>query len=191
MGADGAALRRSAGQGPEGHLSRLAAALRTEALSRAEVGDRAGALLAGVEAVAAYAGILHPPGGHDVALAELLEAMAHWYTEDGLDDAAAATAGDAVAVYLGLDEEEPGRRWHGRCPSIRRRCGGSGRTRTPFSPRWKRWTCSATLTHRAGPSPKPSATTPDSPGSSVGSRKPRRTGAQSSTSSPATPTAAS
>ncbi|OLF18763.1 hypothetical protein [Actinophytocola xanthii] len=104
-----AALRRLAGQDPGEHLPRLAAALRTEAMGRAEAGDRAGALLAGVEAAAAYAGIVHPSVVHDVALAGLLEAMAHWFAEDGLDEAAAATAGDAVAVYFGLDEAEPGR----------------------------------------------------------------------------------
>lgn len=35
--------------------------------------------------------------------------------EDGLDEVAAATAGDTVSVYIGLNEEEPGR--HGSAPA--------------------------------------------------------------------------
>jgi hypothetical protein len=190
-----AALRRSAEQDPEEHLSRLAAALRAEALGRAEAGDRAGALLAGAEAVAAYAGVLHPPAGHDVALAGLLEAMARWFTEDGLDEAAAATAGDAVSVYIGLDEEEPGR--HGSAlaralsvHSVALWRVGEGEYALVAAMEAVDVLCDGAAPGRAGPSLKPCATTPDWPANLVGSRKPRRTDAESSTSSPTTPTAA-
>lgn len=45
--------------------------------------------------------------------------------EDGLDEVAAATAGDAVSVYIGLNEEESGR--HGSAPALSVRSAASWR----------------------------------------------------------------